>query len=150
MNLLSRFGGRVWDPWREMGQLQREISRVLNSNRVAQYVGGAREYPPVNLYVSDHDLLLTLEVPGIDPATVDVTVTGGSVTITGERKADARVANENCHRRERPCGQFRRALELPFEVDPTRTEAVYEKGVLKVKLTRPETQKPRKVTVRPA
>lgn len=148
MSLLSRFGGRIWDPWREMGQLQHEMNRLLAHAR--PYGGAGREYPPVNLHVKDHDLMLTLEVPGIDPSKVEVTVTGDSVTINGERAAEGAGNGKSFHRRERPSGPFSRTLQLPFDVDPERTEASYDKGVLRVKLTRPEAQKPRKVTVKPS
>jgi HSP20 family protein len=148
MNLLSRFGGRIFDPWREMGQLQHEMNRLFAGAR--NWSGAPREFPPVNLYVNEHDLLLMLEVPGIDPAKVDVTVTGDSVVISGERPAEGTNQGETFHRRERSAGTFRRELQLPFDVDPSRTEATYEKGVLKVKLVRPESHKPRKVTVTPA
>lgn len=147
MNLLSRFGGRIWDPWREMGHLHNEMNRLLADTR--SFVAPGREFPPVNLYANEHDLLLTLEMPGLDPSKVDVTVTGDSVTVSGERPAEAQQESGSFHRRERSHGEFRRALKLPFEVDPSRTEAAYEKGVLRVKMTRPETQKPRKVTVKP-
>src|SRR5262245_48508212 len=147
MNLLSRFGGRIWDPWREIGQLQSEMSRMLAGARA--YGGfGQREFPPVNLYVNDHDLFLTLEVPGIDPSKVDVTVTGDTVTVRGERPVDPVRDGESFHRRERPVGKFSREVQLPFEVDPSKTEAAYERGVLRVRLTRPETLKPRKVAVK--
>lgn len=149
MSLLSRFGGRIWDPWREIGQLQNEMNRMLAGAR-AQNAYGQREYPPVNLYVNDQNLLLTLELAGIDPAQVDVTVTGDSVTIRGERPAEPVKTGENFHRRERPTGQFSREVQLPFEVDPSKTEAAYEKGVLKVRMARPESLKPRKVTVKSA
>ncbi len=149
MNLLSRFGGRIWDPWREIGQLQNEMNRMLAGARA--YSGyGPREFPPVNLYVNDHDLLLTLEIAGIDPSKVDVTVTGDTVAIRGERPAAAVRQGESFHRRERPVGQFSRELQLPFEVDPSKTEASYERGVLTVRMTRPESLKPRKVTVKSA
>lgn len=148
MSLLSRFGGRVWDPWREIGHLQHEVNRLFSGARGAG--GAAREFPPVNLYVGEHDLLLTLEVPGIDASKVDVTVTGDTVTVEGERPVDGTKQGESFHRRERPSGKFHRAFQLPFDVDPSRTEASYEKGVLRVKLVRPESQKPRKVTVTPA
>jgi HSP20 family protein len=148
MNLLSRFGGRVWDPWREMGYLQNEMSRLLAGSRPAGYP--RPETPPANLYVKEDDLLLTLEIPGVDPSQLDVTVTGDTVTVTGERATEAVKSGDNLHRRERPSGQIRRALQLPFEVDPGRTEASYVKGVLQVKMTRPETQKPLKVSVKPA
>jgi HSP20 family protein len=147
MNLLSRFGGRIWDPWREIGQLQHEMTRLLAGAHRAT-PARQHEHPPVNLYVSEHDLLLTLEVPGVDPSKVDVTVTGDSVTVTGERPVEALKSGECAHRQERPSGQFRRTLQLPFEVDPNRTEATFAKGILSVKLTRPESLKPRKVTVK--
>jgi HSP20 family protein len=148
MNLLSRFGGRVWDPWREMGHLQHQMSRLLAETRPAGF--SRRESPPANLYVNENDLLLTLEIPGVEPSQIDVTVTGDTVTVTGERAGEAVKSGDNLHRRERPSGQIRRALQLPFEVDPGRTEASYVKGVLRVKMTRPETQKPTKVSVKPA
>jgi len=149
MNLLSRFGGRVWDPWRELGQLQNEVSRVLAGAR-ALAGSGDREVPPVNLYVNEQEVLLTLEMPGIDPAKIDVTVTGDTVTLRGERTIETGKDGETFHRRERPSGRFNRELELPFEVDPSKTEASYERGVLKVRLGRPESLKPRKVTVKSA
>jgi HSP20 family protein len=149
MNLLSRFGGRIWDPWREIGQLQNDMSRMLAGARA---YGGFdhREFPPVNLYVNDHDLLLTLEIAGIDPSKVDVTVTGDTVNLRGERLAEAAQPGESFHRRERPVGQFSREVRLPFEVDPSKTEASYERGVLTVRMARPESVKPRKVTVKSA
>jgi HSP20 family protein len=148
MNLLNRFGGRIWDPWREMGHLQHEMSRLLADAR--SHAGTvAREFPPVNLYAREDDLLLTLEMSGVDPSQVDVTVTGDAVTVSSERPADVPTEGASFHRRERPSGQFRRSLKLPFEVDPSRTEAAYEKGILRVKMTRPETQKPRKISVKP-
>ncbi|MBS0266985.1 MAG: Hsp20/alpha crystallin family protein [Planctomycetes bacterium] len=149
MNLLSRFGGRVWDPWREIGQLQNEMSRLLTGAR-AFNTGGAREFPPVNLYVKEHEVLLTLELAGIDPETVEITVTGDAVTISGDRPAEVPQQGQNFHRRERFAGQFQRTVQLPFEVDSHKTEATYDRGVLCVRLGRPESQKPKKVVVKTA
>jgi HSP20 family protein len=149
MDLLNRFGGRIWDPWREIGQLQNAMSRMLAGAR-AQTGFAQLEFPPVNLYVNDQDPLLTLELAGIDPAKVDVTVTGDSVAIRGERPAETAKPGENFHRCERPAGQFSREVHFPFEVDPSKTEATYEKGVLTVRLARPESLKPRRVTVKSA
>lgn len=147
MNLLSRFGGRLWDPLREMNQLQREMGRLLNSAR--PLVGfETREAPPVNVYVNDNDILITLEVPGIDPAQVEIVVAGSSLTLKGQRFAEPAPEQTSFHRRERPVGEFSRKLQLPFEVDATRTEATYDKGVLSVRLTRPESSKPRKIAIK--
>ena len=148
MNLLSRFGGRVWDPWHEINHLQHAVNRLVQGNRA--FEGARREFPPVNLYVKDDDLLLTLELPGAERESFDVSVTEDTVTITGELPARAAKEGESVHRRERSHGRFRRTLQLPFGIDSSRTEATYAKGVLTVKMSRPETQKPRKVTVQPA
>ncbi|MBI3866585.1 MAG: Hsp20/alpha crystallin family protein [Planctomycetia bacterium] len=149
MNLLNRFGGRIWDPWREIGQLQNEMSRMLAGARTFNGFG-PRAFPPVNLYVNEHDVLLTLEAAGIDPARIDVTVTGDTVTIRGERPAETVQTGENFHRRELHTGSFERSVELPFEVDPAKTDATYERGVLSVRMARPESQKPKKVAVKTA
>jgi len=149
MSLVSRFGGRIWDPWREFGQLQHEMNRLLSGARVFNG-GGPRAYPPVNLYANENNLLLTAELPGIDPEHVDITVTGATLTIKGERPPMAPQSGESFHRRERLGGQFAREISLPYEVDPTKTEASYHKGVLTVKMSRPESLKPRKVLVKSA
>jgi HSP20 family protein len=147
MNLLARFGGRMWDPWREIGQLQHEMNRLLAGARPTSGLT-PREYPPANLFVKEHDLVLTLEIPGIDPQSVDLTVTGDSLTIRGERPADQAKPGDNFHRRERPCGKFERTIELPFEVDPNRTEASYVRGTLCIHMCRPESHKPKRVAVK--
>lgn len=116
----------------------------------AQNGPGQRDFPPVNLYVNDQDLMLTLEVAGIDPSKVDLTVTGDTLAIRGERPAEAVKSGDDFHRCERPAGKFSREVQLPFEVDPSKTEAAYEKGVLTVRMARPKSLKPRKVTVKSA
>jgi HSP20 family protein len=125
------------------------MSRMLAGARSMQGLG-QREFPPVNLYVNEHDLLLTLEVPGTDPASVDITATGDTVTISGQRPADAVEQGQSFHRRERLAGKFQRSVQLPFEVDPNKTEATYERGVLSIHMGRPESQKPKKVLVKTA
>src|SRR5436190_13584886 len=88
MNLINRFGGRIWNPWQEIGQIQHEVSRLLaGANSRDRFM--QREFPSVNLFVKEHDLLLTLELAGIDPANIDVSVAGDTVTIRGDRPTEA-------------------------------------------------------------
>ena len=100
--------------------------------------------------MSEFELLLTTEIPGIDPAQLDITVTADTITIRGGRTAEPLKEGESFHRQERPTGQFVRTVQLPFEVDPEKTEAKCDKGVLQVKLSRPEQMKLKKVTVKSA
>jgi HSP20 family protein len=142
----NRVAARVWDPWREIAQLQREVGRLFGGSRGVPGLT-AREYPPVNLYAGEQNLILTTEVPGVDPESIDVTVTGDTITLKAERKPEGPAAGDTFHRRERPSGTFTRTLQLPCAVDPGKTEARYEKGTLTVTLTRPEVSRPKKVNV---
>jgi len=142
MNRLNFLPTRFLDPWRQLSRLEQELGRAFAPGTAA------REYPAVNVYVRDEDLLLTTEVPGIDAEKLDITVMGDTVTLRGERPADEVRQGETYHRRERPAGSFARTVQLPFEVDAAKTEASYEKGILQLKLTRPESTRPKKVTVK--
>lgn len=144
----SNFGwGRTWNPLRELSQLQQEFNRVV-SGIGTPFANASREYPAVNVHTSENSLLLTAELPGLDPEKLDINVTRDSVTLRGERPAEELAADETYHRRERGSGTFSRTITLPCEVDPSATEATYDRGVLKLRLSRPEEQKPHKVQVK--
>lgn len=134
------------DPWRDLARLQNEVNRLFAGARPDSAV--SREYPPVSLYAGEDTLVLTSELPGVEPENLDITVTGDTITLRGTRPAEALSEGASFHRQERTSGQFTRTLQLPFEVDPEKTEAKYEKGVLQVRLTRPEKMKLKKVTVK--
>lgn len=137
---------RVWDPWRELDQLRREVNRVF-SDWPRLTFGAETEYPAVNAWHNAHQLVLTAEIPGLDPEQLDVSVTANTVTLQGERQPDVLKEGETYYRRERQSSSFSRTIELPFEVDPQRTEAAYERGVLRLTLQRPEEQKPRRIAI---
>lgn len=142
MNRLNFFGNHFLDPWRQLSGLE-HLARMRPASAAT-----ARQYPPVNVYADDDDLVLAMELPGIDPEKLDITIVGDTLTLRGERGADNVQAGETYHRRERAAGTFARTVHLPFEVDATRTEATYDKGMLQVKLTRPENTRPKKVAVK--
>ena len=90
-----------------------------------------------------------IPVPGIDPAQIDVTIDRGVMTISGERPSarpgdDARV---NVYANERFAGRFRRAVSLPDDIDPSKVEATYRDGVLRVSVARRESALPKRITV---
>jgi len=138
---------RNWNPWRDVDQLQNEISRIFSRRR--SHAGpNQAEFPPVNVWQDEQSLIITAEVPGLAPEDLDITVTTDSVTIRGKRHPETLKEEESYYRQERPTDPFGRTIELPFEVDPQQTEAVQEKGILTLKLHRPEEQKPRKIVVK--
>lgn len=143
-------------------EFQREVNRALRA-RDAAYRGSRGVYPPVNLHESDEGFVLTAELPGVAPDDIDVQIEGATITLSGERKADFTVGagaarpEENAtnnsektisvHRRERQIGSFRRAFELPAEVDLDKARATHKSGVLTLDLPKSAATKPRQIRI---
>jgi len=105
-------------------------------------------YPPVNLYENNEGYVLTAELPGVLPEDIHVSLEGSTVTLSGERKPEHEgVEGASLHRRERPIGSFRRAFELPNEIDPDKVEAVHRNGVLMLRIPRSEAHRAREIPV---
>jgi len=131
-----------------LGELATEFNRVSDElNRVFGFraaVGG----PPVTLWTDENHVFVDADLPAIDPAKLEVTVTeGNQLTIQGERPAPE-VKDSVWVRQERPYGKFSRNITLPVLVDADKVEASYEHGVLKLVLPKSEAAKPRKITIK--
>ena len=107
----------------------------------------ARLYPLVNLYDDGEAFTVEALAPGVDPAGLDVTVAGSTLTIAGEKPGPAGVPPERVHRSERAAGRFVRTVELPTEVDPDGVRARYRNGLLLVTVPRAASARPRRVAV---
>jgi HSP20 family protein len=114
---LSPFFGFERDPFAVMRRLQDEVDRAFGSP------ARAAGFPAVNMWQGTDSAALTAELPGVDPADIDISVKEDVVTITGERKPPAIDEETVWHRRERAYGRFSRVIQLPFRVDPDRVEA---------------------------
>jgi HSP20 family protein len=139
---------RHWDPLRDLEQLRNEVNRLFAGRGPSLPV--LAEYPAINLWRSEHGLALTAELPGVSPDDLDITVTADTVTLRGKASTEQLADGQEHHRRERVAEAFARTVELPFAVDPQRAEASYERGVLVLKLQRPEEHKPKKVSIKSA
>ena len=130
------------DIWAEFNRVSDEVNRLFGPTRA----GGTG--PALNVWADDHNLYAEADLPDIDPAKLDVTVTeGNTLTIQGERTAPE-VKGAVWVRQERPYGRFSRQVTLPVLVDADKVEASYEHGVLKLTLPKSEAAKPRKITVK--
>jgi HSP20 family protein len=128
--------------------VQDEMARLFN--RATAPVTAAVVGVPLNVWEDEQALYVEADLPGLDPATIDVTVTEGThLTVQGERPAPA-ADRTGWVRRERPVGKFSRSVVLPTLVDTDKVEARYVDGVLKLTLPKHEAVKPRKVQVKPA
>ena len=127
------------DPFQEFHRLYRQMDHLF----------GAREdvFPALNLWSTAGEVTLLAEVPGVDPGSLNLTVTGNLLTLEGERKPEEGLQGANLHRQERSYGKFTRTVKLPFEVESDKVAARHENGILRVQLPRKESTKPRKISI---
>jgi HSP20 family protein len=141
-----------FDPFRELTDMQDRMGRLLGEFYGRQ---GADDLmrrgawvPPVDIYDGgNQELVIKAELPDMKREDIHLTVENNTLTISGEKKMDQDVREENCHRVERTYGQFARSFSLPPTVDTGKVAADYKAGVLTVRLPLREEAKPRQITV---
>ncbi len=146
MTVLTR-----WDPFREFSTLQDRMNRLFRES----YGPEGREEalttstfaPAVDVYEDEHNVLLKIEVPGIDEKDIDIRIENNTLTVHGERKFEKEEKEENFRRVERSYGSFTRSFTLPNTVDHENVTADYDKGVLKIKLAKKAEAKPKQIKI---
>jgi len=133
------------NPWAELVRVQREMDRFFNR---FESTTRAHVFPPINIYESEGEFLLVAELPGIDPATLDVTVVRNELILKGERKAPTLPEGSAVHRRERTFGSFSRSFTLPDSVDGENVKATWKDGLLEVVVPKLPAARPRQITIR--
>jgi HSP20 family protein len=103
--------------------------------------------PPVDIYEDEHDIILKIEVPGVDEKDIDVRIQGNTLTVHGERKIEKEEVEENFRRVERQYGSFTRSFTIPSSVDPGQVSARCDKGVLKISLAKKAEAKPTQIKI---
>jgi HSP20 family protein len=141
-----------WEPLREFSTLQNEMNRLFNTvfDTPAANGGGTtlrRWMPAMDLVETDDHFVLRADLPGLSEEDVNIELEDRVLTISGERKAEHELSKEGYHRVERAFGTFSRALTLPEGIDPDAVAATFDRGVLEVRIPKPEERKPRKVTI---
>ncbi|KQR63010.1 Hsp20/alpha crystallin family protein [Acidovorax sp. Leaf160] len=138
------------DVFAEMDRLQREMQQALDLSPTIR--GVARNgFPAINVGGTPQTVEIYVFAPGVDPATLEVQLERGLLTIAGERKsplaefeADAKVT---AHIHERFDGRFRRVLTLPDDADPEAVEARLRDGVLHITVQRRASAQPRRIAI---
>ena len=128
----------VFDPFKELQDIERRIGAVLNTNRPVQKVESFT--PAVNEKVDENGYHLEIDLPGVKKENIEISVNDGILTISGERKLERKEEKENYTRIESFFGRFERSFKLPADADADAIEAKYEDGVLKLYI--PRRQKP--------
>ena len=108
---------------------------------------GAGVFPAVNITEDADAYHVSAELPGVNSADLDLSVTANQLTLAGERKISEEVADARYHRREREAGRFSRAVALPGDIDPDNVKASLVDGVLTVTIAKAEKAKPRQISI---
>jgi HSP20 family protein len=124
----------------------REIDRVFDAF-FGQTDQGRRWVPPMDLVEAEDHFVLKADLPGLAEGDVNIEVQDGTLTISGERKAEHEQREKGWYRIERSFGSFSRSLTLPDGVDPDKIEASFTDGVLEVHIPKPEERKPRRISI---
>ena len=143
-----------WEPVRELNTIQSEMNRLFNSllESPAPGNGGSgtalrRWIPPMDLVETEDDFVLRVDLPGLSQDDVNIELDDKVLTVSGERTAEHEERKEGFYRVERASGHFKRSLTLPEGVDPESVRARFDRGVLEVRIPKPEERKPRKVAI---
>lgn len=137
-----------WDPFGELMSMQREMDGLVRRLGLGGGASGSSSpaawMPRIDVKADGDDIVVYAEVPGLDKDDIDVSVTGGVLTIKGERKAESEKAQGGWMIRERSYGSFERSIVLPDAVNVETIRADYKDGVLEVHVPKAaETLKPK-------
>src|SRR6185503_4706721 len=138
-----------WEPLRELTTLQNEVNRLFGTvfDAPAQGNGGTlrRWMPAMDLVETADHFVLRADLPGMSEEDVNIEVEDRVLTVSGERKSEHSENKEGYHRVERAFGSFSRSLTLPEGVDPEAVAASFDRGVLEIRIPKPEARKPRRI-----
>jgi HSP20 family protein len=111
--------------------------------------GGAprRWIPAMDLVEEADEFVLRADLPGVREEDVKVELEDNVLTVAGERRAEHERTADGYRRIERSSGSFARSLTLPEGIDPDSVSARFERGVLEVRVPKPEQRKPRRVAI---
>lgn len=136
---------KTWSPFEELRSLQRDMNRLFDGYDTGN---GISRFPALNVWGNGDQVMVTAELPGLEPQDLDISVVDNQLTIKGDRKADKPAEDAVCHRCEREAGKFVRTVRLPYGVENDQVTAKYENGVLSVVMPRQEDTKPKRIEIK--
>ncbi|WP_299732609.1 Hsp20/alpha crystallin family protein [uncultured Tateyamaria sp.] len=129
--------------------LQKEMNRLLDQFKSsfpmldddAQPFGAGPSFPAIDVVETEETIEVSAEVPGVKEDDLDVTVSGETLVLKGEKSADHEEKDDSYHLIERRYGSFRRHIPLGFAPDEGAVHADFADGILKLSITKPSTAK---------
>lgn len=139
-----------WDPFRDLMSIQNEMNRLFGrtyGGDVGETTRGAWT-PALDVFETQDKFVITMELPGVSPDDVDISVEDSTLVVRGERRFYSEQNEESFLRVERRFGEFTRSLTLPSTADAESIQASFDQGVLTIEVPKREEAKPRKVSIK--
>jgi HSP20 family protein len=140
-----------FDPIGDVVSLRSAMDRLFEDSFVSPLnwrttANGGAMNPPIDVHESDDEIVVTSALPGVKPEDVEVTMTGQTLTLRGEFRADE-VKNDQYLYRERRYGAFNRSIQLPVRVQGEQADASFTDGILTLRVPKAEEVKPRQIRI---
>jgi HSP20 family protein len=147
--------GEAFEPWEAFERMLRrplaeidEILAPLTTRRLLPALPRAEAFvPAAECFAKDKQLIVKMELPGVDPKQVEVLVTGNTLTIKGEKKEERKIEETDYFFREVAAGRFERSFTLPEGVKKEQVVAAFQNGVLEITVPTPALEAGRKVPI---
>lgn len=141
-----------WQPFSELLTLRQAMDKLFEDSYVSPSrllsAVGVEAVAPIDMYQTDKDVVVKVSLPGVKQDGVDITITGDTLTVKGEAKAEKKVKQEDYFYQERRYGAFSRAVTLPEGLGTDKAEANFEDGVLTLTIPKSEKVKPKEIKIK--
>ncbi|MBC7330678.1 Hsp20/alpha crystallin family protein [bacterium] len=137
-----------WRPFEELLSLRREMDRLFDELFERRPTRREEFHPLTDIKETENEFIVKMELPGVKPEDVEITLTGDTLTIRGEKKEEERTEKENYLRVERCYGAFQRSFTLGTAVKADEVKATYKDGVLEVRVPKAEEAKPKPIKIK--
>ena len=131
-----------------LGSFRDEMNKLFGSISKRGVEAGISWMPPLDVAETDENITVKAEVPGIEPKDIDISISGDTLTIKGEKKAEKEEKGKNYYFVERCYGGFSRSVSLPASVKFDQAKAEYNKGILEITLPKSVKSEVKKIPVK--
>ena len=140
-------------PFKNIEKTRSEMDRLLDTFLFGKpksrgFAEQEEWQPPVDVAETESALIVNVEIPGVDPKDIDVSLSGDTLLIEGEKKPETEEKEEDYHLVERNYGNFTRSIHLPVEIQNDKISASYKNGVLTVGLPKPERAQRKEIKIK--
>ncbi len=140
-----------WEPFRDFMTLREAMDRLFEESFVRprrEWLAPAERTLALDVYETEDNVVVKSAVPGVNPDDIDITISGNTLSISGETKVEEEAKEEDYIRRERRYGSFSRTVTLPEGLESDKAEASFQDGILTLTIPKAPEAKPKVIKIK--